>query len=129
MDQETWRRGMEMRKRVLGTAHVDAAHGGADAFTRPFQDLATEVAWGAVWSRAGLDLRARSILTLGMLCATGRFADLPMHIRGALANGVTEEELREILLQMAIYCGFPAASEAFRIARDVLAERPRPTEG
>lgn len=118
-----WQRGMAMRKRVLGTPHVEVALDAADAFGRPFQDLATEVAWGAIWSRPGLDLRARSILTLGMLCATGRFADLPMHIRGALTNGVTEEELGEVLLQMAIYCGFPAASEAFRIARDVLAER------
>ena len=122
MDRERYDKGRRMREAVLGAEHVAKARDAADDFGLPFQELATEYAWGAIWSRPGLDLRARSILTLGMLCAQNRAREIKLHIRGALANGVTRDELREIFMQVGVYCGMPAAVEAFRCAREVFAE-------
>lgn len=114
--------GKRLRAEVIGQARHDAAMANATAFDLPFQDLALRYCWGEIWGRPGLDRRARSILNLGMLIALGKATELKIHVRGALTNGVTREELQEILLQACIYCGVPAASEAFRAAKEVLAE-------
>jgi 4-carboxymuconolactone decarboxylase len=113
--------GMGVRSDVLGADHVQRSLEGASAFARPMQDLVTEYCWGAVWSRPGLDRRARSLVNLGMLTALNRGHELGVHVRGALNNGVTAEEIREVLLQAAIYCGVPAGMEAFRVAEEALA--------
>ena len=115
-------RGMAVRRQVLGDEHVDRATAGADAFTAPFQDLITRYAWGEVWARPGLDRRTRSAITLTALTALGHHHELAMHVRGALRNGLTADEIKEVLLQSAIYCGVPAANRAFAIAQEVLAE-------
>jgi 4-carboxymuconolactone decarboxylase len=115
--------GMAVRKAVLGAEHVERSLEGASAFARPMQDLVTEYCWGAVWSRPGLDRRTRSLVNLGMLTALNRRHELGVHVRGALTNGVTPEEIREVLLQAAIYCGVPAGMEAFRIAEETLAQQ------
>ena len=115
--------GMTVRKEVLGAEHVERSLEGASAFARPMQDLVTEYCWGAVWSRPGLDRRTRSLVNLGMLAALNRGHELGVHVRGALTNGVTPEEIREVLLQAAIYCGVPAGMEAFRIAEETLAQQ------
>jgi 4-carboxymuconolactone decarboxylase len=119
-------RGMDVRREVLGDDHVDGAIAGTSAFTADFQDLITRYAWGEIWSRPGLDRRMRSAITLTALIALGRDDELTMHVRAALRNGLTEDELKEILLQSAIYCGVPAANSAFKIAQHVLAERDMP---
>jgi 4-carboxymuconolactone decarboxylase len=113
--------GMRVRKDVLGAEHVQRSLDQASAFSRPMQELVTEYCWGAVWSRPGLDRRTRSLVNLGMLTALNRRHELGVHVRGALTNGVTPEEIREVLLQAAIYCGVPAGMEAFRIAEETLA--------
>ena len=115
--------GMAVRKEVLGAEHVERSLEGASAFARPMQELVTEYCWGAVWSRPGLDRRTRSLVNLGMLAALNRGHELGIHVRGALTNGVTPEEIREVLLQAAIYCGVPAGMEAFRIAEETLAQQ------
>ena len=112
-------RGDAMRRRVLGDAHVERARDRAIPETAAFQDLVGRVAWGEIWTRPGLDARTRSCITMSMLVALGRFDELEMHIRGAERNGVTREEMTEVLLQTAIYCGFPAANNAFAVARRV----------
>ncbi len=117
--------GLAVRRRVLGPAYVDAAMRGADAFTRPLQELVTEYCWGAVWTRPGLPRKTRSLLNLAMLTALNRSHEVRLHVRGALRNGCTHDEIMETLLQTAIYCGVPAAIDSFRIAREVLAE-PEP---
>ncbi len=114
--------GMEVRRAVLGDAHVDRATAGATDFTRDFQDLITEYAWGGIWTRPGLDRRSRSLVTLTALVARGHHEELAMHVRAARRNGVTVEEIEELLLQTAIYCGVPDANTAFRIASRALAE-------
>lgn len=114
--------GMEVRRAVLGDAHVDRATAGATDFTRDFQDLITEYAWGGIWTRPGLDRRSRSLVTLTALVARGHHEELAMHVRAARRNGVTVEEIKELLLQTAIYCGVPDANTAFRIASRALAE-------
>jgi 4-carboxymuconolactone decarboxylase len=114
--------GMETRREVLGDAHVDAAVARTTPFTAEFQDLITRYAWGEIWSRPGLDRRTRSCVTLAMLVALGRDEELAMHVRAARRNGVTTDELKEVLLQTAIYCGVPAANSAFAIAQRVLEE-------
>ena len=114
--------GLAVRREVLGAEHVDRALATADEFNRPFQELITEYAWGAVWARPGLDRRTRSLLTLAMLTALNRPHELELHVRAALRNGVSREEIREVFLQAAIYAGVPAANESFRIARQVFAE-------
>ena len=115
-------RGMETRRDVLGDEHVDRAIARTTSFTEPFQDLITRYAWGEVWSRPGLDRRTRSCVTLTALVATGREHELAMHVRAALGNGVTREEIGEVLLQCAVYCGVPAANGAFTIAQRVFDE-------
>jgi 4-carboxymuconolactone decarboxylase len=122
MDKATFDRGLEIRKSVLGAEFVDQAIRTADDFNRPLQELVTEYCWGAVWGREGLDRRTRSMLNLAMLTALNRPHELELHIRGALTNGVTRDEIREVLLQVAIYCGVPAGVDAFRTARRVFAE-------
>jgi 4-carboxymuconolactone decarboxylase len=113
--------GMTTRREVLGDEHVDRATAGADPFTADFQDHITRYAWGAVWSRPGLDRRTRSCITVAMLAAQGSEHELALHVRAALRNGVSVEELKEILIQVAVYAGVPRANRAFTIARDVLA--------
>ena len=119
---DTWRRGAQVRRQVLGDAHVDRSLASADDFSRDLQDFLHEHAWGATWTRPGLPLKTRSIVNLGMLVALNRPHELEVHIRGALRTGVTRDELKEILLHTAVYCGAPAAVDAFRIARKVLGE-------
>jgi 3-oxoadipate enol-lactonase/4-carboxymuconolactone decarboxylase len=113
--------GMEVRREVLGREHVDRATAGATDFTRAFQELITEYAWGSIWTRPGLDRRSRSLITLTALVARGHHEELALHLRAALRNGLTVDEIKETLLQTAIYCGVPDANTAFRIAQDVLA--------
>ena len=112
--------GMAVRSEVLGAEHVQRSLESASAFARPMQELVTEYCWGAVWARPGLERRTRSLVNLGMLTALNRPHELGVHVRGALTNGVTPEEIREVLLQAAIYCGVPAGMEAFRIAEEAL---------
>jgi 4-carboxymuconolactone decarboxylase len=126
MDKQTFERGLEIRKAVLGAEFVDRAIQSADDFNRPLQELVTEYCWGAVWGRDGLDRRTRSMLNLAMLTALNRPHELELHVRGALKNGVTRDEIREVLLQVAIYCGVPAGVDAFRTARRVFAEIDAP---
>ena len=116
-------KGMQTRREVLGDEHVDRAVAGTTEFTADFQDFITRYAWGEVWSRPGLDRRARSMITITALVALGREHELELHVRAALRNGVTTEELKEVLLQCAVYCGVPAANGAFAIAQRVLDER------
>jgi len=118
----THARGMEVRRAVLGDAHVDRAIDRTTPFTEDFQDFITRYAWGEIWSRPGLDRRTRSAITLTALVATGREHELEMHIRAALRNGLTPDEIGEVLLQCAVYCGVPAANSAFAIAQRVLEE-------
>ena len=114
--------GLDVRREVLGAEHVDRSLEQASEFARPMQELVTEYCWGAVWSRPGLERKTRSLLNLAMLTALDRPHELRLHLRGALNNGVTAAEIQEVLLQAAIYCGVPAAMDAFRVAEDVLAE-------
>jgi len=120
--------GLEIRRAVLGAEYVDNAINAADDFNRPLQELVTEYAWGAVWGRPGLPRKTRSMINLAMITALNRPHELELHIHGALTNGVTEEEMREVFLQTAIYCGVPAAIDSFRIARKVLAEHKAEAE-
>ncbi|KUI46735.1 4-carboxymuconolactone decarboxylase [Mycobacterium sp. GA-1199] len=117
MDQDVYDKGREIRTAVLGEAYVQKAADGSDDFTGPFQDLVTEYCWGAVWGREGLSRKTRSMLNLAMLAALNRPNELRTHVRGALTNGVTRDEIREIFMQVAVYAGVPAAVEAFRTAR------------
>jgi 4-carboxymuconolactone decarboxylase len=120
MSSELYERGLAVRREVVGREAVDALIEGADDFSKPMQDFVTEFCWGGVWSRPGLDRRSRSILNIGMLAALNRPDALAGHIRGALTNGVTREEIQECLLQVAIYVGMPAGLAAFSVARSVL---------
>ena len=113
-------RGMRVRREVLGDAHVDRAVARTTDFTAPFQDLITRYAWGEVWSRPGLSRPERSMITLTALAALGREEELAMHVRAAVRNGLTREQITEVLLQVAIYAGVPAANRAFAVAQDVL---------
>jgi 3-oxoadipate enol-lactonase/4-carboxymuconolactone decarboxylase len=116
---------MEVRRAVLGDAHVDRAIERTTRFTETFQDFITRYAWGEIWSRPGLDRRTRSIVTLTALVASGREHELEMHLRAALVNGLTPDEIGEVLLQCAVYCGVPAANGAFAIAQRVIDEETR----
>jgi 4-carboxymuconolactone decarboxylase len=118
----SYEEGSRARREVLGPEYADRAQAGKDAFTEDFQDLATRYAWGEIWTRPGLDRRTRSAITLTALVAQGHFEELALHVRGALRNGLTPDEIKEVLLQCAIYCGVPAANHAFRVAQQVLAE-------
>ncbi|HEY8553037.1 MAG TPA: 4-carboxymuconolactone decarboxylase [Burkholderiales bacterium] len=121
-DRERYEQGMKVRRAVLGDAHVDRTLERRSAFNEEFQDLITRYAWGEIWTRPGLPRKTRSLLTLVMLVALNRGEELRMHTRGALNNGVTREEIKEALLQAAIYCGVPAANSAFHIVEQTLAE-------
>lgn len=116
-------RGLKVRREVLGDAYVDAAMASADEFGRPLQELISGYCWGEVWSRPGLARETRSLLNIGMLIALNRPHELKIHLNGALNNGVTPEQIREAILQAAIYCGVPASLDAMRIAREVLKSR------
>jgi 3-oxoadipate enol-lactonase/4-carboxymuconolactone decarboxylase len=122
MSDELYERGMEVRRQVHGDAHVDAATASATNLTRDFQEFITRYAWGGVWTRPGLDRRTRSLLVITALVATGREDELPMHLRAARRNGVEWDEIKETLLQAAVYCGVPSARGAFAIAQQVLDE-------
>jgi len=121
-DDDLRARGMETRREVLGDEHVDRAVERTTRFTEDFQDLITRYAWGEIWSRPGLDRRTRSCITLAALVATGREHELELHVRAALRNGLAANEIREVLLHCAVYCGVPAANGAFAIAQRVLAD-------
>lgn len=122
MNKEVFEKGLEIRKSVLGAEFVEKSIQSADDFNLPMQELVTEYCWGAVWGREELPRRIRSMLNLAMISALNRPHELKMHVRGALRNGVTKEEIREVFLQAAIYCGVPCAVDSFRIAREAFAE-------
>lgn len=123
MDKKTFERGREIRSSVLGKEFVDNSFKTADEFNLPLQELVTEYCWGAIWGREELPRKTRSMLNLAMISALNRPHELKAHIKGALVNGVTPVEIREVLLQVAIYCGVPAAVDSFRIAREVFEEQ------
>ena len=122
MSNSLYDKGLEVRKAVLGAEYVETSIKNADDFNRPLQELVTEYFWGAVWTREGLPRKTRSMLNIAMLAALGKSHELRLHTKAALGNGVTRDEIKEILLQVCGYCGIPAGFEAFRIARDVFAE-------
>jgi len=122
MSEERFERGLAKRRRVLGTEYVDQSMRNADSFNQPLQELVTEYCWGNVWQREGLSDRDRSMINLAMITALNRPHELRLHVRGAINNGVSVDEIREVLMQTAVYCGIPAAIDAFRQARDVLSE-------
>lgn len=122
MNQDLYDQGLKTRREVLGTEYVDAAIANADDFNRPMQEMVTQYAWGDIWNRPGLDRRSRSLLNLAMLTALNRPHELKLHVRGAITNGLTKDEIREVFLQAAIYCGMPAAIDAFRTAKEVFKE-------
>jgi len=119
---EDFRKGLEIRRSVLGAEYVDRSLAAADEFTEDLQRYLTKTCWGEIWGRPGLDRRTRSILNLGMISALNRSQELKLHIRGALNNGLSRDEIKEIFLQVGIYCGAPAALESFRVAREVFEE-------
>ncbi|MEZ5727052.1 MAG: carboxymuconolactone decarboxylase family protein [Burkholderiaceae bacterium] len=119
---ETWKRGYEVRCRTLGKEYVEKSVGGADDFTRDWQDFLNEHAWGASWARGGLEFKTRSMLNLAMLTALNRPHEFEIHLRGAINNGVSKDEVKEILIQAAVYCGAPAALDSFKVARRVFDE-------
>ena len=121
-DSDQFKKGLEVRRAVLGREYVDRSLANADEFLAPLQKLVTEYCWGDVWSRPGIDRKTRSIVNLAMLTALNRATELRLHVGGALKNGVTPEEIQEVLLQTAIYCGVPAALESFRVASEVIKE-------
>jgi 4-carboxymuconolactone decarboxylase len=125
MDKKTFDTGMNIRTEVLGKAYVENSMRTADDFNRPFQEFVTEYCWGAGWGREGLSRKTRSMLNLAMLTILNRPHELRLHIRGALNNGVTKDEIREVFMQVAIYAGVPAGVDAFRAAREVFAEQAK----
>ncbi len=122
MNKELFEKGLAIRKSVLGAEYVEKSIAAADDFNRPLQELTTEYCWGWCWGRDGLDKKTRSIINLAMISALNRPHELKMHVKGAIANGLTKEEIREVLLQVAIYCGIPAGVDSFRVAKEALAE-------
>ena len=122
MDQKTHDKGLEIRKAVLGEAYVSNALKNVDSFNKPFQELLNEYCWGSVWGREELPRKTRSMLNIAMIAILNRQHEFRAHLKGALTNGVTREEIREVLMQVAIYGGMPAAVDSFRIAREVFAE-------
>jgi len=122
MASERFAEGVQVRRAVLGEEYVDRAIASADEFNRPLQELVTEYCWGAIWTRPGLPRKVRSLINLAMLTALNRPHEFKLHVRGALRNGCTKEEIREVLLQAAVYCGVPAAVESFRLAQEVFRE-------
>lgn len=122
MTDEIYERGLQIRRDVVGADYVERSLAQADDFTRPLQDLVTRYCWGEVWSRPGLERRERSLINLAMIAALNRPHELKLHVRGAVNNGLSRDEIREVLLQVAIYCGVPAALDSFRVAKETLAE-------
>jgi len=122
MNKELFDKGLQTRREVLGAEYVDASIKNADDFNMPMQELVTQYCWGDVWNRPGLDRRTRSFLNLAMLTALNRPHELKLHVRGAINNGLSKEEIKEVFLQTAIYCGVPAAIDAFRTAKEVFKE-------
>jgi 4-carboxymuconolactone decarboxylase len=122
MNSELYQRGLAIRKAVLGDDYVEKSLATADDFSRPMQELTTEYCWGRIWSRPGLERRDRSLVNLAMIAALNRPHELKLHVKGALANGVAREEIREVFLQVAVYCGVPAGIDAVRIAREAFTE-------
>jgi 4-carboxymuconolactone decarboxylase len=121
-DHARFEAGMSVRRAVLGDAHVDKAQASADQFSAEFQDLITRYAWGEIWTRPGLPRPTRSLLVIAMMVALNRSEELRLHLRASINNGVTREEIKEVLLQCAIYCGVPAANSAFHLAQTVFEE-------
>jgi 4-carboxymuconolactone decarboxylase len=122
MNKEAFEKGLKTRREVLGAEYVDASIKNADDFNRPMQELVTEYCWNEIWNRPGLDRRTRSFLNLAMITALNRPHELRIHLRGAIRNGVTKEEMREIFLQCAVYCGAPAALDSFKLTKQMFAE-------
>ena len=122
MDQDRFDKGMKVRREVLGPEYVDRSMAAADDFTRPLQELVTEYCWGEIWTQPELPRRTRSLINLAMISALNRPHELQLHVRGALRNGCSKDEIRAVLMQVAIYCGVPAALDAFRVAAAVLKE-------
>ncbi|HET7633798.1 MAG TPA: 4-carboxymuconolactone decarboxylase [Burkholderiales bacterium] len=122
MQKELFEKGLKVRREVLGAEYVDTSLKNADDFNRPMQEFVTEYCWGEIWNRPGLDRRTRSFINLAMLTALNRPHELRVHVRGALNNGLSKDEIREVLMQTAIYCGVPASIDSFRVAREVFAE-------
>lgn len=121
-DEERYAAGIAVRRQVLGDAYVDRSLANADEFSKPFQDLVSRYCWGDVWCRGGLEHKQRSIVNLAMIAALNRPHELKLHVRGALNNGLTKDEIREIFMQVAVYCGIPAGLDSFRVAREAFAE-------
>lgn len=128
MDRENFAKGLAIRSEVLGEEYVARSLDQADDFTRPMQELSTNYCWGEIWSREGLSRRDRSLLNIGMISALNRPHELRLHVKAALSNGVTREEIREALLQVAVYCGIPAGMDSTRIAREAIAEYETDTQ-
>jgi 4-carboxymuconolactone decarboxylase len=124
-ERERFAKGLEVRRAVLGEKHVNRSLEKSDSFTEEFQDLVTRHAWGELWTRPGLPRQTRSLITLAMLIALNRVDEIRLHLRGAINNGVTREEIKELFLHAAVYCGVPAANSAFRAAEEVFAEQER----
>ena len=122
MKKELFDKGLKVRREGLGSEYVDNAIKNADDFSRPLQEFVTEYCWGELWNRPGLDRKSRSMLNLAMLAALNRPHEIKLHIRGAINNGMTKDEIKEVFLQVGVYCGVPAAVDAFRSAREVFAE-------
>ena len=120
MDKDTYDRGLDMRKKVLGAAYVEKQMGAADDFNRDFQRIVTQYCWGEAWGDKTLTPRERSILNLGMIAALGKMQEFETHLRGALTNGLAPDEIRAVLTQIAVYCGIPVGVDCFRIAREVV---------
>jgi len=122
MNAELYEKGLKIRREVVGDSYVDAALKGADDFSRPMQELVTQYCWGDVWARPGMDRRTRSLMNLSMIAALNRPDELATHVRGAISNGVSKDEIREAFLQVAVYCGMPAGLSSFKIAKQVFKE-------
>ncbi|QWE31588.1 carboxymuconolactone decarboxylase family protein [Polynucleobacter sp. Adler-ghost] len=122
MNKEAFEKGLKTRREVLGAEYVDNSIQNADAFNMPMQELVTEYCWNEIWNRPGLDRRTRSIINLSMITALNRPHELKLHVRGAINNGLSKEDIQEVFLQAAIYCGVPAAIDSFRCAKEVFTE-------
>lgn len=122
MSQKEYEQGLAIRRRMFGDAHVDRAMDDMDEFTKGFQDYVNEICYGGIWARSGISLKTRSLLNLAILATLGRSQELKLHIRGAIANGATREEMFEVFLQCAMYSGIPSANDAFRLAKEIFAE-------
>jgi 4-carboxymuconolactone decarboxylase len=126
MDKKLMEAGLKVRREVLGDEYVDRSMKNADEFNRPFQEIVSEYCWGVVWTDETLSRRERSILNLGMTAAVGKMHEFELHLRGALRNGLTQEEIRAVLIQIAVYCGIPVGVDCFRTAKQVFGEQPKP---